>query len=294
MSNPLTKKITLSDLRLARQSGKKLAMLTCYDFTMARLMQEAGVPMLLVGDSAANVILGHDTTVPVSLHFMIELTAAVRRGAPNCLLMADMPFGAYGADIARTLGFRNVLRMLKLSQADCVKLEVGHEHASLVKELAGVGVAVVAHLGLRPQTVNLLGGYRARGRTSADAIDVVELAVKMEAAGAAAILLEAVPPEVSHRVVQQTSVPIIGCGAGPACHAFVTVTHDGVGLTSHKPRFVPDLGDLSTPMREMFSSYVRMIEDGTYPAKEHDYEMIAQEKDKFEARTTTQAVTINK
>jgi 3-methyl-2-oxobutanoate hydroxymethyltransferase len=281
----LTKKFTLHDLRTARSAGRKVAMLTCYDFTTARVMQEAGVPMLLVGDSAANVILGYETTVPVSLKFMIELTAAVRRGAPMCLVMADMPFGSYGAEIARTLGFRNVLRMLKLSAADCVKLEVGHEHAALVHELAGVGAAVVAHIGLRPQTVNLLGGYRARGRTAADADDLVALALEMQQAGAAAILLEAVPPEVSQRVVEQTAVPVIGCGAGPACHAFVIVTHDGVGMTPHKPRFVPELGDLTLPMKESFARYVHMIESGKYPAAEHSYEMSEPEKKKFALRT---------
>src|ERR1051325_702118 len=129
MATPLLKKFGLSDLRAARESGRKVAMLTCYDFTTARVMQEAGVPMLLVGDSAANVVLGYDSTVPISLRFLIELTAAVRRGAPLCLLMADMPFGSYGTDTARSFGFRNVLRMMKLSGADCVKLEVGREHA---------------------------------------------------------------------------------------------------------------------------------------------------------------------
>ena len=280
----LTRKFTLADLRAARAEGRKVAMLTCYDYTTARLMQESGVPMLLVGDSAANVILGHDSTVPISLRFLIELTAAVRRGAPNCLLMADMPFGSYGSDSARPMGFRNVLRVMKLSGADCVKLEVGPEHEALVRELAAAGVAVVAHTGLRPQTVNLLGGYRARGRTAADANAVVTLAERMQEAGAAAILLEAVPPEVAQRVVERTRVPVIGCGAGPACHAAVIVTHDGIGLTSHQPRFVPHLGDLGTPMKEMFARFVRIVTNGEYPAAEHNYEMMEGEKTKFVER----------
>jgi 3-methyl-2-oxobutanoate hydroxymethyltransferase len=277
------KKFTLADLRAARQSGKKLAMLTAYDFTTARLMQDTGVPMLLVGDSAANVILGHETTVAAPLTFMIELTAAVRRGAPMCLVSADMPFGSYGGELAS--GFRNVVRMMKLSGADCVKLEVGPEHTTLVRELAGIGVAVIAHLGLRPQSVGLLGGYRARGRTAEDARAVVSLASEMQRAGAAAILLEAVPPEVSAAVVDRTQIPVIGCGAGPACHAHVIVTHDGVGLTDHRPRFAPVLGNLAGPMKELFAAYVHKIEAGEYPAPEHTYEMPVEEKRKFSSQS---------
>src|SRR6185503_4815452 len=142
----LTRKISMSDLRAARQTGTKMAMLTCYDYTTARLMQQAGVPALLVGDSAANVILGHDTTLPVSLSFMIEITAAVRRGAPLALLIADMPFGSYHGSIDR--GVRNVARMVKLSGCDCVKLEAGRGQLRLIRTLADAGVAVMAHLGL--------------------------------------------------------------------------------------------------------------------------------------------------
>jgi 3-methyl-2-oxobutanoate hydroxymethyltransferase len=281
----LSKKFSLSDLRAARTSGEKLAMLTCYDFTTARVMQEAGVPMLLVGDSAANVILGFDTTVSAPLRFMMEITAAVRRGAPLCLVVADMPFGSYGGQIARTLGFRNVVRMMKQSGADCVKMEVGAEHGPLIQELSGIGVGVIAHLGLRPQAIGLLGGYKVRGRTADEANTLVSLASEMQRCGAAAILLEAVPPEVSARIVQTVAIPVIGCGAGPACHAHVIVTQDGVGLSSvtagQKPRFVPNLGDLSQPMKEMFGQYVNQIRSGAYPAPQHNYEMPAEEKTKF-------------
>jgi len=284
----LTKKFTLADLRAARAAGEKLAMLTCYDFTTARVMQDAGVPMLLVGDSAANVVLGFDTTVSAPLRFMIDITAAVRRGAPLCLVVADMPFGSYGGDIARTLGFRNVVRMLKLSGADCVKMEVGVEHTPLIKELSSIGVGVIAHLGLRPQAIGLLGGYKVRGRTADEASALVALASEMQRRGAAAILLEAVPPEVSARIVETVAIPVIGCGAGPACHAHVIVTQDGVGLTSapsgQKPRFVPNLGDLSQPMKEMFGQYVNQISSGAYPAPQHHYEMPADEKTKFLSR----------
>lgn len=282
MPAPPTRRFTLNDLRTARVSGQKLAMLTCYDYSTARVMQDAGVPMLLVGDSAANVILGHATTIPAPLSFLIELTAAVRRGAPLCMVIGDMPFGSYGGEIARTLGFRNVVRMLKLSGCDCVKLEVGPEHTPLVKELAGIGVGVIAHLGLRPQSVGLTGSYRARGRSAVEANAIVDLAQEMQRAGAVSILLEAVPPEVSAQVVKRCDVPVIGCGAGPACHAHVIVTHDGVGLTDARPKFAPMLGNLREPMKEMFSRYVKDIGSGSYPAAEHTYEMPADEKKKFE------------
>jgi 3-methyl-2-oxobutanoate hydroxymethyltransferase len=284
MAAPLAKKFTLNDLRAARASGAKIPVLTCYDFTTARHMQAAGVPVLLVGDSAANVILGFDTTLPVSLEFMIEMTAAVRRGAPHALLMADLPFGSYGGDVGR--GFDSATRMVKLSGCDCVKLEVGPSHAALVSELAAAGVAVVAHLGLRPQSVSLLGGYRFQGRTAAEAAELVSLAIELEQAGAAAILLEAIPPEVAERVVQRTRVPVIGCGAGPACHATVIVTHDGLGLTPHRPRFAPVLTDdggrdLASSLGQAIGSYVRLVQTGEYPGVEHQYEMPAEQKSIF-------------
>lgn len=279
MLSPLTKKVTLSDVRAARRDGTKIAMLTCYDYTTARLMHDAGVPALLVGDSAANVVLGHPTTLPVPLTLLIELTAAVRRGAPMSFLVGDMPFGSYGGSIDR--GVRNVCRMLQLSGCDCVKIEVGESHLPLVRALADAGVAVMAHLGLRPQSVGLLGGYRAQGRSAHEAHAIVSLATRMQDAGAATILLEAVPPEVGEAVVRETDVPVIGCGAGPGCHGFVIVTHDALGLTPTPPRFVPKLADLATPTVAAFAQYVRQVQGGMYPAREHDYEMEPEQRARF-------------
>jgi 3-methyl-2-oxobutanoate hydroxymethyltransferase len=271
MLDPRHEKITLWGLRAARESGEKIPMLTCYDFTMARLMQEAGVPTLLVGDSAANVILGHPTTLPVSLDFMIDITAAVRRGAPNVFLVADMPFGSYQASVAQ--GVENVCAMVKRTGCDMVKLEADGEHLPLVRALGGAGIAVMAHLGLRPQAVGVLGGYKYQGRTAKDAQEIVALSLRMEEAGASAILLEAVPPEVSNAVVTATGVPVIGCGAGPACHGCVMVTHDALGLTSHRPRFVPILAELASGFGDAFSRYVKEVREQAYPAAEHQYSM---------------------
>jgi 3-methyl-2-oxobutanoate hydroxymethyltransferase len=263
-------KFTMADLRAARDAGVKVPILTCYDYTTARLMQEAQVPALLVGDTAASVILGHPNTLPMPLGFLIELTAAVRRGAPKCLLISDMPFGSYQASVAQ--GVKNVIRMVQLSGCDCVKIEVAAGHLRLVRRLCDAGVAVMAHVGLRPQSIGLLGEYKTQGRTPAEAERIVDLSSRMVGAGAAAILLEAVPPDVSAAVVQAVSVPVIGCGAGPACHGYVFVTHDALGLTSHRPKFVPSLGDLATPMLQAFRQYVQLVAAGKYPAAEHNYE----------------------
>lgn len=278
-AGPLDQKFTLTDLRSARTTGAKVPMLTCYDFTSARLMHEVGVPMLLVGDSAANVVLGHASTVPVKLDFLIELTAAVRRGAPHALVMGDMPFGSFQASTAQ--GVRNVVRMLQLSGCDCVKLEVGASHGRLIRRLADAGVAVVAHIGLRPQSVGVLGGYRAQGRTADDAKTIVSLAQDLQSEGAAALLVEATPPQVTEMIVAVTKIPVIGCGAGPACHAHVVVTPDLMRLTPAQPKFVPAVGDARPMLKQMLAAYVNDIAAGTYPSAEHQYNMPAAEAEQF-------------
>ena len=252
-------------------------------------MQEAGVPALLVGDSAANVILGHDTTLPVPLHFMIQITAAVRRGASNAFVVADMPFGSYHGTPGRAV--RNVFRMVQLSGCDCVKMEAAESQLPAVRELADAGVAIMVHLGLRPQAVGVMGGYRAQGRTAHDAEAIVDLAVRMQQAGAAAILLEAVPAEVSAAVVEATHIPVIGCGAGPACHGHVIVTHDMLGLTPRPPRFAPHLADIATPLVASFAEYVRRVATGEYPSAEHGYAMVTDEKGKLEENLRKSALS---
>jgi 3-methyl-2-oxobutanoate hydroxymethyltransferase len=269
----------MNDLRAARQNGHAVAMLTCYDYTTARLMQEAGIRAILVGDSAASVILGHETTLPVSLDFMIEITAAVRRGAPQALVVADMPFGSYHQ--SHRQGVKNVARMVQLSGCDCVKLEASEHQGRLIELLTDAGVAVMAHIGLRPQTVNLVGGYRVHGRTARQADKLIETAVHLERSGAAAILIEAVPPQVAQAVVDAVKVPIIGCGAGPACHGHVFVTQDALGMTPSAPRFAPKLADLGTAMKGAFADYLRQVESGEYPGPQHVYEMTEEELAKF-------------
>src|SRR5687768_2089235 len=217
---PLGAKVTLRDLDAARRDGRAMAMLTCYDFTTATVMQAAGVPLLLVGDSAAVTILGFESTVHIRQPVLQELTAAVRRGAPLAYLVADMPFGSYHADEGQAID--NVCEMVRTTGCDAVKLEVVGRQAELVRRLADAGVAVWAHLGLRPQSAARTG-YRTQGKTAEAARQIVADARRMADAGAAAILLEAVPPQVSEAVVEAVPVPVIGCGAGPACCGHVVV-----------------------------------------------------------------------
>lgn len=269
VTGPLEQKFTLLDLKRARSNGPPVAMLTCYDYTTATHMRAAGVPSILVGDSAASVILGHDSTLPVKLRFLIELTQAVRRGHPECFLLGDMPFGSYQASTAE--GTRNVLRMAQETGCDAVKLEVAESHLDVIRRATDAGVATVAHLGLRPQAVGVLGGYRTQGKSTAEADEIIDLATKCEDAGAVAVLLEAVPSETAARVVEATTVPVIGCGAGPHVHGHVVVTQDLLGLTARRPRFVPDTSDLATPMREAFKEWVKAVSGRKYPEPKHEY-----------------------
>jgi len=171
--------------------------------------------------------------------------------------------------------------MVQRTGCDCVKLELAGSHLKLVRELTDAGVAVMAHLGLRPQTVNLMGGYRTQGRSAEQAQEIVTLALEMQHSGAAALLLEAVPAEVAKAAVDATRIPVIGCGAGPHCHGSVFVTHDALGLTDHPPRFAPQLADLATPARAAFAEYVRQVVSGQYPGPDQQYDMPAEQKAKF-------------
>ena len=274
---PLAKKVTLRDLDAARRDGRAMAMLTCYDFTTATAMQLAGVPLLLVGDSAAVTILGYASTVHIRQPILQELTAAVRRGAPLAYLVADMPFGSYHASEAQAM--ENVCEMVRTTGCDAVKLEVVSRQGKLITELSDAGVAIWAHLGLRPQSAQRLG-YRTQGRTARTARKIVTDAKRMEDAGAVAILLEAVPPEVGEAVVQATRVPVIGCGAGPACTAHVVVLQDLLGLTPHQPKFVPVM-DRSLGLFEAICEYTKQIETRRYPAPEHLYSMNEGERARF-------------
>jgi 3-methyl-2-oxobutanoate hydroxymethyltransferase len=271
------KPMTLRSLLRTVESGEKFACLTCYDATTARWLERAGVPILLVGDTAAEVVLGLPGTIHAPLEFLITITAAVKRGAPNTLVMADMPFMSYQADLAE--GVRNAGRFMTEGLADCVKLEVDRSFAPLVERMAKAGVPVVAHIGCRPQQVKLTGGYRSVGRTAMDAQRVVADAVAMEEAGAAMLLIEASPCEVSQRVVEKTHIPVIGCGAGPACHGQVVVLQDILGLTDWQPAFARPMAGMGRDLIATAERWIEKVRESDLG--EHPYRMSEGEAEKF-------------
>ncbi|HHN77513.1 MAG TPA: 3-methyl-2-oxobutanoate hydroxymethyltransferase [Phycisphaerales bacterium] len=253
-------RMTIRRLRAMADEGERFACLACYDFTTARWLDRAGVHLLLVGDSAANVVLGYDTTHPMPFELTVWLTAAVRRGAERAHVMADMPFMSYQADDAEAL--RNAGRLLSEGRADSVKLEVDASHAPLVQKMTRAGIPVCAHIGTRPQQWALSGGPTVSGRRRVEADRIVEDAVALEQAGAVMLLIEAVPPEVSERVIAATGVPLIGIGAGDACHGQILVVNDLVGLSDWIPRFVEPVADLGPRLEEAGREWVRRVAEG--------------------------------
>lgn len=260
---------TLRTIERMVERGEKFASLTCYDATTASWLARAGVPLLLVGDTAAEMILGLPGTIHAPLEFLITLTAAVKRGAPNALVMGDMPFMSYQADEAEAL--RNAGRFMTDGRADIVKLEVDRTYAALVEKMERAGVPVCGHIGSRPQRVKLHGGYRSTGKSASDAVELVADAVALERAGATMLLVEAVPNEVSARIVERTSIPVIGCGAGEACHGQIVVLQDLLGMTSWQPPFAPPIAQIGTGILEAASGWVEKVR--TSDLGEHPYTM---------------------
>ncbi len=261
--------ITLGTIAAWAARGEKFPCLTCYDATTARWLERAGVPVLLVGDTAAEMILGLPGTIHAPLDFLIALTAAVKRGAPTTHVMGDMPFMSYQADEAE--GIRNAGRFITDGRADSVKLEVDGTFARLVDRMARAGIPVVAHIGCRPQQVKKHGGYRSVGRTAAEARQMVDDAVAMEAAGAVMLLIEAAPNEVSQRIVERTSIPVIGCGGGPACHGQIVVLQDLLGLTDWQPAFATPITAMGQSLIAAAETWIRKVR--TSDLGEHPYRM---------------------
>ncbi len=253
-------RVTVRTLDAMRTRGERFACLTAYDATMARLLHRAGVHVLLVGDTAAEMVLGYRTTVQMPLDVLIALTAAVRRGAPDALVMGDMPFMSYhcGDDDA----VRNAGRFVTEGGADIVKLEMDSTFAPLVKRLSHAGIAVCAHVGSRPQHVVKTGGYRAAGRTAEDASRIVRDAIALEAAGASMLLVEAVPGVVAERIMESTGVPVIGIGAGAKCHGQVLVVHDLLGLSETQPAFAEPMTDLGSQITRVAAEWAARVARG--------------------------------
>lgn len=266
-----TKPVTIRTLERIAKAGERFACLTCYDYTTARWLERAGVPLLLVGDTAGEMILGHPGTIHAPLDFLITITAAVKRGAPTSYVMADMPFGSY--QVSEEEAVRNAARFLVEGRADGVKLEVDGTDAPLVARLARAGIPVIAHLGCRPQQAKLAGGYRAAATTEAEIERLVEAATAMQDAGASMLLLEAMPAEASARVLERARVPVIGCGAGPACHGQIVVLQDLLGLTDWQPAFAAPMarmGDQLVQAALAWSDRVGRNDLGAHPYRMKD------------------------
>lgn len=252
--------VTIRTIRQMASRGERFACLTCYDATTARWLQRAGLHVLLVGDTAAEMVLGFRRTIDMPLDVLIALTAGVKRGAPETLVMGDMPFMSYQADEAEAV--RNAGRFLTEGLADVVKLEVEVAHARLVEKMTRAGIPVCAHVGSRPQLAGLSGGYGAAGRSAEEAKRILEDASALEQAGAVMLLVEAVPEALGAEIVSRASVPVIGIGAGVAPHGQVLVLQDLLGLTDHPPRFAEPVADFATPLMDAGREWVRRVQAG--------------------------------
>ena len=275
-------KLPLTELAELKRRGQKLAMVTAYDFPSGRIADEAGVELVLVGDSAGMVVLGNESTVPVTMEELLMLTRAVTRGAKRPLVVADMPFGSF--QVSDEVAVENAVRFVKEAGTDAVKLEGAGPTLSRVQAIVGAGVPVMGHVGLTPQSATMLGGFKAQGRTAEKAQRLYEDALALEAAGCFAIVLEAVPAAVAARVTEALNVPTIGIGAGAACDGQVLVWHDLLGLYAGKaPRFVKRYADLATEAKRALESYVDDVREGRFPEEQHTYAIPDEELDAFEA-----------
>jgi 3-methyl-2-oxobutanoate hydroxymethyltransferase len=263
--------VSIHDLRAIKERGERFVMLTAYDASSAALLDELEVPVILVGDSLGMVVLGYESTVPVTLDEMLHHTRAVSRGAPNAIVVGDLPFGTYQDGPSQALA--SATRMLKEAGANAVKLEGGGPMVEVTAHLVRAGIPVMSHLGLTPQSVNQFGGFKVQGRDEAAADRLVEDAVALADAGAFAIVLECIPTELGRRVTEAVPVPTIGIGAGPHTDAQVLVWHDLLGLTTGRlPRFVKQYVDLRSEISGAIKTFQHEVADGEYPGPEHSYE----------------------
>jgi 3-methyl-2-oxobutanoate hydroxymethyltransferase len=268
--NTTLKKITTRTIQEMKLRGEKIACLTAYDYTMARLLDQAGVDLLLVGDSVGNVFQGHDTTLPVTLEEMIYHTHAVMRGVERAMVVVDMPFMSYQARPDE--GFRNAGKIMKETGAGAVKLEGGERTAETVKKITQAGIPVMGHLGLTPQSIHQFGGYKPRGVTRDEADQIARDAAALEDAGAFAIVLEKIPAELAQSLTASLSVPTIGIGAGVHCDGQILVMHDMLGMSEDfHPRFVRAYADLTSIVRGAVGEYVKDTKKGAFPNEEESY-----------------------
>jgi 3-methyl-2-oxobutanoate hydroxymethyltransferase len=275
-------KMPLTELQRMKQRGDRIVMVTAYDYPSGKLADAAGIDIVLVGDSAAQVVLGHESTVPVTMVEMLVLARATSRGAARPLVVADLPFGSYQASDEEAV--RSAVAFIKDGGVDAVKLEGAGPALSRIRAIVGAGVPVMGHLGLTPQTATMLGGYRAQGRTADKARQLVEDAVSIETAGCFALVLECVPAEVAARITDALTIPTIGIGAGAPCDGQVLVYHDLLGIyEGTSPRFVKRYAEIANTTRDALERYATEVRDGSFPGPEHTYAMPAEELTLFRA-----------
>ena len=274
------KKVTTLTFRQKKERGEAITMLTAYDYPTAMAMDKAGVDSILVGDSLAMVVLGYENTLPVTMEEMLHHTRAVARGAKSALLVGDMPFMSYQVSVEDAV--RNAGRFLQNGGMDAVKLEGGRERAEAVRAIVGAGIPVIGHLGLTPQSVHQLGGFRAQGKTAAAAKRLLEDAKILEEAGAFSLVLEAVSARLATYISKQISIPTIGIGAGAGCDGQVLVSHDLLGIFERfTPKFVKQYAKLHEGMHKAFTDYIDDVESRRFPAEEHTVEMMDEEWAEF-------------
>lgn len=265
-------KNTTSTILQAKENGNKIAMLTAYDYSTAKLLDEAGVHMILVGDSLGNVILGYEDTISVTMEDMIHHCAAVARGAGQAMVVCDMPFMSYQTGVYDAVV--NAGRLMKEGRAQAVKLEGGKEVCPQIQAIVSASIPVVAHLGLTPQSINAFGGYKVQGKTEAAARKLIEDAKAVEAAGAFAVVLECVPAKLAKLVTESVHIPTIGIGAGPDCDGQVLVYQDMLGMfTDYKPKFVKQYANVGAIIKDAVRAYMNEIQEGSFPAEEHSYKI---------------------
>jgi 3-methyl-2-oxobutanoate hydroxymethyltransferase len=264
------KKVTITDLQNKKREGKKITMLTAYDYPMARLVDDAGLDSILVGDSLGMVVLGYDSTVPVTMDEMIHHAKAVRRGTKYAFLIGDMPFMSY--QVSTEEAVRNAGRFMKEAGCDAVKLEGGDEVLGATMAIVTAGIPVLGHLGLTPQTISKLGGFKVQGKDAETANKILDQALKLEKAGCFAIVLECVPDKVAKLITEKLKIPTIGIGAGPYCDGQVLVTNDMVGLFDRFiPKFVKQYVKLAPSILEGFKKYKDEVEKGIFPDEAHSF-----------------------
>ena len=275
-----SEKVTLATLRERKRAGKRFSVLTCYDYSAARLISGSPVDCILVGDTYGEVCLGFDSTLPVTMDQMITIASAVRRGAPDVYLIGDMPYLSY--QITPEDAVRNAGRFMAEAGCDCVKLEVCQTLVPIVEALSRASIPVMAHIGLRPQSVHQMGGYKAQGKTVKQAVQLIQEAKALEEAGASTLLLEAVPSELGKIITKRTELPVIGCVAGPHTDGQVVVLHDMLGYgVGHPPRAVRQYANINETLHQAFADYAADVAKGRFPIEEKNAKMCPGEHDKL-------------